>query len=313
MKKDEILSNIKKDIEINTPDILSKIDFNSIEIDNYVENTSTAKKNFFNLKVLIPITSFVAIFFVLFSVFYKTPIKIINNNIKVTNKDLIVANYTSQALDMVNFNDGTLLSMNYTNQYIPIFEKYSILLQQYLELTEVKVEIYQTNNTKYPYTMEVDNIDFFGNKSSYTLKYYEKRKIDDDEVQKKMNGIIIINDVELKFKVEQETESDEEEVEVIITTKEGYQIEIEKEIELDEYTMEYVIKDKKRTILEVILEVEEDEIILMVNDKKTKYQFDIINIEDNIFKVEINKETFYLKIDKVNKTFEYLQELSERL
>lgn len=307
MKDKDILKIIKKDIDNNTPNIMSKINLADIDIK---EEQAVIKKqrnySIFNFKILVPLTSFIFIGILVFSFMYKRPIVIVNEDIKVTNKDKIVANYTTQALDLIDFNNSTLLSMTSNkDKYINDFDKNSILLQDYLNLIETTIKITQTSNKKHPYKMEVETKKFFGEISNYTLEYFEEREEDDDETEKKMIGIIIYQDEVFDFEVDQETDSEESEIEIIIKNKSGFYMEIEKEIELDEYSLEYVIKYGNKNYKKVSFEVKKDEMELEIETNNNKQKFEMTIIDELRYEIKIDDIFFILEIDKANKTFKY--------
>lgn len=304
MKKEDILKQINKDIEINTPDILSKIDLTSIEIEDTVTELSPSKSKFFNFKILIPVTSFLIILIFTFAFIYKGNSEgIVNDNIRVTNKDQIVANYAVSALELIDVNANTLISLssnNNSDDYIKTFNSYSNIFLEYLGLTDTKVKIFETNDKIHPYTMEIISTDFFGVKHEYVLNYFETREDDDDEVQKEMKGIITYNDLVYTFQVDQELESDEEEIEIVIK-RDNLKIEIEKEVEVDEYKMEYILYINDKEVSKVVFESDEKELVLKVETKDKDYEYEITKIDLNLYLIEIEDYRFELKIDRDNK------------
>lgn len=307
MKDKDILKIIKKDIDDNTPNIMNKINLADIDIKEEPVIIKKQKNySFFNFKILVPVTSFIFVGLLVFSFMYKSPIVIVNEDIKVTTKDKIVANYTTQALDLIDFNNSTLLSMSSnTDKYINDFDENSILLQDYLNLIETTIKITQTSNKKHPYKMEVETKDFFGNVSNYRLEYFEEREEDEDETEKKMTGIIIYQEEVFDFEVDQETDSQESEIEIIIKNKTGFYMEIEKEIELDEYSLEYIIKYGDRNYKKVSFEVKEDEMELQIETNNNKQKFKIRILKEFYYEIKIDDIIFNLEINQVDKTFNY--------
>ena len=308
MKNKDILNNIKKDIESNTPNIMSKIDLNSIEIKDTVVLDEKNGFSFFNLQVLLPATSFIMLLVIMVALLFNNKPTVLTKDVKVTNKDLVVANYATQALEMDLINNQTLSNFNKTQDiYINRFDKYSILLQEYLNLTNSVVSIVQTNDKQYPYTMNVVNTDFFGQEYHYTLKYFEEREIDGDEVEKEMEGIIFFNEITYKFKVEQEVEAAEEEIEIKIMSNDGYEIQIEKEVENNDYQMEYIVKYNNKTVLELIFELDKNEISFQIKKNNEKYEYKLSELEPYYYEITIEDTVFKLKINKELKTFDYIK------
>lgn len=306
MKNKDILNTIKKDIESNTPNIMTKIDLNSIDIKETVVLDHKKGFSFFNLKVLIPVTSFLMVIVIVVALLFNNKPSVLTKDVKVTNKDLVVANYATQALEMDLINSHTLTNFNMAQDiYINRFDKYSILLQEYLNLTNSVVSIVQTNDKQYPYTMNIVYTDFFGKENHYTLKYFEEREIDSDEVEKEMEGIIIFDNITYNFKAEQELEASEEEIEITIKSNDGYEIKIEKEVENNDYQMEYIVKYNNKTILELIFEVDKNEINFEIKKDNEKYEYVLIELEPYYYEVTIEDTLFTLQINKELKTFNY--------
>lgn len=309
MKKDPILEKIKNDIEKSTPNILNKIDLSSIKIDNTEVISPQNNKRRLTLKIMIPSLSFAFLFLLVFSFMYKPTTTIINHNIKVTNKDKLVANYAVTAFDIiggVNTNTPLMQNLKTSNaKYHDVFNDHSILMQEYLGLTESVVKITESNDKKYPYTMEIRNNDFYGIETNYILKYNEKREEDDDEIEKKMVGIILYENVTYDFIVDQEQDSEEEEINILIKSKSGFKIEIEKEVELDEYIVEYKIYQNNKEIKKVIFKIEDEEMILEIDSKNESYKFELTEITKYKYNVKSDKYDFILEIDLENKTFIY--------
>lgn len=306
MKNKDILNTIKKDIESNTPNIMTKIDLNSIDIKETVVLDHKKGFSFFNLKVLIPVTSFLMVIVIVVALLFNNKSSVLTKDVKVTNKDLVVANYATQALEMDLINSHTLTNFNMAQDiYINRFDKYSILLQEYLNLTNSVVSIVQTNDKQYPYTMNIVYTDFFGKENHYTLKYFEEREIDSDEVEKEMEGIIIFDNITYNFKAEQELEASEEEIEITIKSNDGYEIKIEKEVENNDYQMEYIVKYNNKTILDLIFEVDKNEINFEIKKDNEKYEYVLIELEPYYYEVTIEDTLFTLQINKELKTFNY--------
>lgn len=306
MKNKDILNTIKKDIESNTPNIMTKIDLNSIDIKETVVLDHKKGFSFFNLKVLIPVTSFLMVIVIVVALLFNNKPSVLTKDVKVTNKDLVVANYATQALEMDLINSHTLTIFNMAQDiYINRFDKYSILLQEYLNLTNSVVSIVQTNDKQYPYTMNIVYTDFFGKENHYTLKYFEEREIDSDEVEKEMEGIIIFDNITYNFKAEQELEASEEEIEITIKSNDGYEIKIEKEVENNDYQMEYIVKYNNKTILDLIFEVDKNEINFEIKKDNEKYEYVLIELEPYYYEVTIEDTLFTLQINKELKTFNY--------
>lgn len=306
MKNKDILNTIKKDIESNTPNIMTKIDLNSIDIKETVVLDHKKGFSFFNLKVLIPVTSFLMVIVIMVALLFNNKPSVLTKDVKVTNKDLVVANYATQALEMDLINSHTLTNFNMAQDiYINRFDKYSILLQEYLNLTNSVVSIVQTNDKQYPYTMNIVYTDFFGKENHYTLKYFEEREIDNDEVEKEMEGIITFDNITYNFKAEQELEASEEEIEITIKSNDGYEIKIEKEVENNDYQMEYIVKYNNKTILDLIFEVDKNEINFEIKKDNEKYEYVLIELEPYYYEVTIEDTLFTLQINKELKTFNY--------
>lgn len=312
MKNKDILNTIKKDIESNTPNIMTKIDLNSIDIKETVVLDHKKGFSFFNLKVLIPVTSFLMVIVIVVALLFNNKPSVLTKDVKVTNKDLVVANYATQALEMDLINSHTLTIFNMAQDiYINRFDKYSILLQEYLNLTNSVVSIVQTNDKQYPYTMNIVYTDFFGKENHYTLKYFEEREIDSDEVEKEMEGIIIFDNITYNFKAEQELEASEEEIEITIKSNDGYEIKIEKEVENNDYQMEYIVKYNNKTILDLIFEVDKNEINFEIKKDNEKYEYVLIELEPYYYEVTIEDTLFTLQINKELKTFNYNKKVFE--
>lgn len=306
MKDKDILKEIKNDIDKNIPDVLAKIDLNKIDIKEELVFRPKPKRTFFSFKLLIPITSFVLIG-VLVLALINTPPTIINDNIKVTNKDKYVADYTSQALELINIENSSLLQINQVrpNQYIDEFHKYLFLIKEQLNLINTEITILETSNKKLPYRMIVKNIDVLGNTNQYTIEYYEKREVDKDEIEKSMFGILRFGKEEFEFYAEQEIDADESELKIIVKNKAGFKIEIEKEVEKDEYSFEYIISYPNKKKTEVSFEVKKDKYELKIETDRQDFDYKIKKISQYQLEIIIDEFVFELKIDLRSNGYSY--------
>lgn len=307
MKDKDILKIIKKDIDFHTPELVSKITLKDIQLIDKAENKKQFKFNIFNFKVLIPITSFLLIGFLVLGLLYEKPTVIINEHIAVTNKDKIVVNYTTQALDLIDFKNDSFIPLRseIISKNIDDFNNSSIIIQDYLNLINTEIIIIETSNKKHPYRMEVKTTNFFSETSIYTIEYFEERKEDEDEIEKKMRGIIIFNNLIFDFIVDQEVDAEESEIEITIKNKEGFLMKIEKEIEEEEYSLEYIIKYQNKNEIRVKFNVENDEMTLEIDSDGSKQTFEITHLNEFIYEILINSTVFVLEIDVAKRQFNY--------
>lgn len=309
MNEKEILSKIKSEVENNTPNILNRIDLNSINIDEPI----ISKKKEFNImnlfKVLVPLTSLILI--------VSLVVLIGTNNernkptiFNPSKKDLTVASYTSSAMEVLNIENNSVMTK--INSHINSFKNYEFLLEEYLNLVDTEVVI-STNNDKtynYDYKMIVKQVSFNGDIKNYEMYYNQEGKSKKDETENNMLGILIINGLLFNFEAELESSNDESEIEVIITNNEGYKIEIEKETEAKEYEMNYTIYNNKQIIKEISFEVEDDtmelEILEYSNNIKYENKFELNKVEVYYYEIEDdNGNIFTLNIDIENNKFIY--------
>lgn len=185
-----------------------------------------------------------------------------------------------------------------------------IVVEDYLKLSEVNIEIYvnEDEGYNYKYKMIVKTENLFGNVTEYILYYDEERDIDDDEEEKEMTGILIYQNVTYQFKSEEEIEADESEIKVTIYENDyNDRLEIEKEFEDGEYQYTYKLYRNDDEYLSVELEVEESEMELIIKKKnEDDDEFLIVSQPNNTFNITYDEDfIFTLVIDIENKKYIY--------
>lgn len=310
MKEKDIIKVIKDDIKTNTPNILNKINLDDIEIEPVVE---TKRKPAFNLASALRLSLALGVLIIGLVITYTLTR---NNNgitkLNVTNKDKVVASYAITGVNIVSSNNQNLRLTNKLNQandisFIDEFHKFFYLVEDYLELNKTNITITTNNDNEYNYKMVVTVENIFNETEEYVMYYNENREIDDDEEEKTMVGILIYNQITYNFKSEEEVESDESEIKVIIY-KNIYanRIEIEKEFESNEYQYEYTIYESNKEIITIELEVEDNEMEFKIETNEDEHEYIIEKISDNQFKIIYDEEiTFHLTIDINNKSYTY--------
>lgn len=307
MKNKDILKIIKSDVEKNTPNILSLININEIEIEENEEIIKSKSRISFFPKLVFPLTTLIlalSLFFVLFNKNEDIPI-----NVFVTEKDNIVANYTTKAMSMIETNTSTNLKLSTKqtkdNDKITDFHQYISILEESLDLVENNVLIIKNTDNNYQYKMIIESKSFFGNIKSYILYYNENREIDDDEEEKNMEGIILYEGVTFNFRSEQEIESDEEEINLIIYNDSGYKMIIEKEIETSESEYEYKIYQNDKLVKTIKVETNDETIELEIETNNDKLEYFVKWESELLFIIEFNDDIFQLKINLKNRSYLY--------
>ncbi|VEU81138.1 hypothetical protein [Haploplasma axanthum] len=303
MKEKDILKTIKKEIENNTPNVINKIDLKSIEIDKEVYVEKSRKKFRFNLISSISLVMVVLVFVIVLSfIFRGNNIISKEEKVVVTKKDQIVANYVVSGMNVTSNNQSSI-SKIVSDSEIDYFNKHLNIVLEYLELTTTNISIIKKHDNKqydkYEFKMEVKVKDVFNKENEYTLYYNEDRTIeDDDDHEKKMEGILVYQSKEYNFKSEEEYDTDESEVKVIIYEK-NYRnrIEIEKEIENDEAEYQYTIFENDNKVKEIKIEIEDEQIEITIDElkyqvvKKDLDTYNIINLDtDDVFELFIDRE-----------------------
>ncbi len=329
MKEKDILKVIKTTITDNTPNIIDRIDLDSIEI---AEVEKVEKRRAFSFFKAWPVMAFAMGVLVLALIVVGISTRTPNGGgggfpsltkVTVTPKDKVVAGYAITGVNLFGGSSGQAYTLSYnkntnqtpitssvSNPVIDDFHDYFYLVEDYLKLSEVNIEIYvnEDEGYNYKYKMIVKTENLFGNVTEYILYYDEERDIDDDEEEKEMTGILIYQNVTYQFKSEEEIEADESEIKVTIYANDyNDRLEIEKEFEDGEYQYTYKLYRNDDEYLSVELEVEESEKELIIKKKnEDDHEFLIVSQPNNTFNITYDEEfIFTLVIDIENKKYIY--------
>lgn len=329
MKEKDILKVIKTTITDNTPNIIDRIDLDSIEI---AEVEKVEKRRAFSFFKAWPVMAFAMGVLVLALIVVGISTRTPNGGgggfpsltkVTVTPKDKVVAGYAITGVNLFGGSSGQAYTLSYnkntnqtpitssvSNPVIDDFHDYFCLVEDYLKLSEVNIEIYvnEDEGYNYKYKMIVKTENLFGNVTEYILYYDEERDIDDDEEEKEMTGILIYQNVTYQFKSEEEIEADESEIKVTIYENDyNDRLEIEKEFEDGEYQYTYKLYRNDDEYLSVELEVEESEMELIIKKKnEDDHEFLIVSQPNNTFNITYDEDfIFTLVIDIENKKYIY--------
>lgn len=316
MKEKDILKIIKSDITKDTPNLLDKIDLASIKIkEDNIKEISARQFNLFKfLRASISMAVLILVVVIAYNLI-KTDTDHLDEYITVTSKDEIVASYAVTGVNLVATNNqhmnlsvnNYMFSTNF-NEIVDEFHKYFYLIEDYFGLIEHDITITLNTENDFKYKMVVKTTNTFSAVNEYILYYDEKREVDQDETNKEMNGVLIYNSIIYNFYSEEESDTEESEVKVVIyQTNYMNRIEIEKELEVDEYQFKYEVFGNNNTILLIELEVEEDEIQLTIEKDDLDYEYYITKITNNKYNISKDDDEFItLEVDLINKKYQYI-------
>ena len=316
MKEKAILNKIKSDITKATPNVLSKINLDTIEIkEDPIRKVASKQFNVFKiLRLSISFGVLILAVVIGYNLLKNNNGEYLGEEITVTSKDKIVATYAVTGVNLVT-NNNQNINLSFTNYLLTTninstidnFHKYFYLIEDYFGLIEHQIEISENTENAYQYKMVVATINEFGEKTEYILYYNEEREADKDETEKEMSGILIYNGNTYNFFSEEEIENEESEVKVVIYQDSmDNRIEIEKEYELDEYQFTYEVFENDDTVLLIELEVEESEIKLKIEKDQEDYEYDVIKLSNNKYEILIeNDELIILEVDVLKKEYQY--------
>ena len=134
-----------------------------------------------------------------------------------------------------------------------------------------------SDRPEYEMQTNVSYLDVNGVATGFTLYYNETPIIDDDddddwwdeEEESRLNGILLLNEVEYKMFGEKELEGDEMELSVRYSLDDGTYVHVQQELERGEQEFEYEVYQGGRKIYEYSLEMENDEVELKVLDRNS--------------------------------------------
>ena len=134
-----------------------------------------------------------------------------------------------------------------------------------------------SDRPEYGMQTNVSYLDVNGVATGFTLYYNETPIIDDDddddwwdeEEESRLNGILLLNEVEYKMFGEKELEGDEMELSVRYSLDDGTYVHVQQELERGEQEFEYEVYQGGRKIYEYSLEMENDEVELKVLDRNS--------------------------------------------
>ncbi|MDG6244932.1 MAG: hypothetical protein QCH31_11195 [Methanolobus sp.] len=159
------------------------------------------------------------------------------------------------------------------------------------------VEVLDSSHAEYENRMDITIVDFTGDRVTYELHYNETiTKIDDDEIESIITGVLIIDGITYQLYGELERDSDEESLEMTARIDDENYVTVNYEIERDigEYETEFeyeVFQDKQlvqRTEIKFEQEDGETEMSLkfLQGTYESEYDFEI-ETDDGIKTIEI--------------------------
>jgi len=285
MKDKELFNYIKSSVD-------------DIEINNYsddiINNTNHQIKSTSNIKrrnIFIPLISSLVL---VSSVFLISLIIILNkNDNKSSNKlnDKIYTNATYELMTLNNIIDNNDLNLKKSKQY-PEDEISNLSNSIYDYIYSCDKLINNDNiicvkeknkNTKYDYEYQMIISYDFENVYCY---FNEKNSKKD---KSKLEGIVLIDDIEYDFKAKLESDDDENELSMYIYKSKDEYIVIKNETETEdnEFEFEYEIKEyskgNEKSVIEFEINIEENETEIelkkVINNIKEEYKFQIDNDE----------------------------------
>lgn len=310
MTEKEIQDKLKKHLVSETPNVLNKIDLDSITIDpkpkkrgfSWPLNLSLSKAL---MIVLLLITSVVAIpaFFQLLNPNPEIPPVVANSKPMSFDGKLGRVGFSlsgaaelenSQYFQNLHFDESLYLLSSIQKNVFDEVKEALVLVESYAgQIYKTKEHLNDKRN--FEYKVEIINE---SKKTSYFM-YYDEHILeeDDDEVESIWIGIVEFKDQHYQFKSEFEIETEDgvEEIEVETTLRKSSSEEviIKQSKELDEYQFEYEIyldgKKVKSFELEVEIEDGKIEISLEMEFEGVEYEFEF-KLKDNGYDVEYKSD-----------------------
>lgn len=319
MKEKTILKIIKDDFELNTPDILNKIDLRSI----IIEPTPQVIKRRFNFNIFSQVSLVTAALAIglFIGILISKPKNLLSSPdiVNVTAKDTTVASYVTSGLNLAVSNVNANINMINISQFNPVtlnnidtFHDNVGIFEEYLGLNSNNISIITNHMEKsmsnYDYKMIIQNKSILGTSASYVLYYNEKREVDGDEEEKVMKGILIADKLIFNFESEVEIDGGESELKVTIYN-ESIKVVIKEELEHDEYSYIFKVYENNTLIKEINFSVEDDEIMLKIKNGIIKTEYYIIKIDELKFLISLGDDdedqSFTLIIDTKNENYKY--------
>lgn len=308
MKKRKIEKIIREDIRKTTPDVLSKIDLDQIEV------KKPAKKGFsfqrlFNKKTFAAALSLSALAVLLLVVLLPgdtlppepdpTPREYVFEE-----KDEITTLSAFSAVTLLHQSGDTLahasqgvhlslLASSSSQEYL--IDTQLDTLTRYLHIVEpivlgkdnIEFALSESPREDYEYQMLFTSLDLRGQEIVHTL-HFNETEIDEDEYY--LEGIMNVEGVEYHFDAELEFDEDGYEIELTAThpTKEDTYVTVKQEIEGDEQTFEYEHVLYGETVFEseLTIEFEDDEIVIELEyeDDEKEVEFYIVKENNDTFR-----------------------------
>ena len=166
------------------------------------------------------------------------------------------------------------------------------------------------------YTLTTSNFD--GQHDIYTFYYNETRlEHDHDEEEIKIEGLVVMDDMEYQMYGKKEIEDNELEMKFKIMIDEDNYVMIEQEIENNEIEFEYTQYQNNKKVYETSLEYEkkrneniEFEFTEKTGDLKRKYRYKFVNVDSKQYievKIDENNENTQAKIEVIVNEYNEIQ------
>lgn len=312
MKKRQLEKFIKDDVRKATPDVLERIDFDAIDIE---EKQHAFRWRRLFKPVMVPAMALSVLALLILAVVNLSDGFIPGNGNGPGNGTIVYAQkeeaYTLSAISAVTLLNQVELEGNNLYQGVNLLNMLSfndsgsaILLDDHLDqlhrnLNMIEPLIGDKNHMgfslseseleAYAYKMVFTSTDMRGRTVDYTMHYNET---EEDEDTYLLEGIMIIRGITYHLEGEIEFDGDDFELELIAThpDDEDTYVEINQEITSDEHTLTYKVVRNGDTIYESELSIEYDGDIITI---EIEYESDTLEITFEIERRTINNRHVY--------------------
>ena len=208
-------------------------------------------------------------------------------------------------------NQGMLLASTNYDEVKKDIEAYLELAQNYLELSSIEVNLYESNHKEfmYMYNFKVNNEEVW-------FYFTEEAKVDGDdidEVSSTIQGLLKMNNKEYKVVGEKEVETGEVETTLMIYVSDTLSIEVCQEIENaeNEYEFNYYVNRKLQKVLEIEIQEENNKQKIAIEDKDYEGRINnemefTLGDKRIICDIETNTYSGKVIIEIINNTYEYI-------
>lgn len=219
----------------------------------------------------------------------------------------LLNNYSTQEnAPLANTNQGTLQTLKaseVTEEQIEKINEYLGIMEQMLGDEDKPLDVITVESERegFEHKMVITTKDINFNEIEYVLYYNEIFKNDedildeDDEIESRLEGILVVGENEFEVIGEKEIEDDEMEISFEARIDSKNWVRIEQEIESDEMEFKYsVCVDGVKNVTKISIEKEKDEVKMKLTfaEDKNKTQY--------FFKVETEDNKKVIKIKVVN-------------